>query len=135
MSLRRGSALALLCALILSGCGGDGKFKARGRIVKGGVPFTVPQEEYVRVTFYPIVPEGQRALNTYVAAYSHADGSFEVVGGDGRGLPPGKYRVAVEHERKRKDLFRGAYDAERSPFVFDVDSSSEEIVIDLNRKS
>jgi len=124
--------LLLLCALIVSGCGGvDRKLKAKGKVVKGGVPFTVPEEEYVRVTFYPIPEDGGRAKNSYVAAYDRTDGNFTVVGPDGKGLPPGKYRVAVEHERKRKDLFDGAYDAERSPFVVEVNSGSKEFVIDL----
>jgi hypothetical protein len=135
VSHSRGIALFLLCALALSGCGGDDKLRARGRVVKGGAPFTVPEEEYVRVTFYPIPADGGRPNNTYVATYSNGDGTFQVVGADGKGLPPGKYRVSVEHERGRKDLFKGAYDAERSPFVFDVDSAGKEIVIDLDRKS
>ena len=127
--------LLLLGAVLLSGCGGDGKLKAQGQLLKGGVPFTVPEEEYVRITFHPIPADGQRATHTYVAVYTNGDGRFTVVGADGRGLPPGKYRVSVEHERKRKDLFKGAYDADRSPFVFDVDGRSQEIVIDLAKKS
>jgi hypothetical protein len=119
--------------LVLCGCGGGGKLKARGRLVKGGAPFTVPEGEYVRVTFHPISPDGKPATHTYVAVYSKADGKFTVVGADGKGLPPGKYRASVEHERKRKDLFQGAYDADRSPFVFDVDSAGKELVIDLDK--
>src|SRR4029077_18187191 len=123
------------CALLLSGCGGDGKLKARGQIVKDGAPFTVPEEENVKIGFFPIFPDGKRADNSYFAEYSNSDGKFKVVGADGNGLPPGKYRVSVEHQRKKKDLFKGAYDADRSPFVFDIDSSSKEIVIDLAKKS
>src|SRR4051812_38311529 len=89
------------------GVGGDGKFKARGRLVKGETPFLVPEPEYVRITFHPIPPDGKPATHTYVAVYSNSDGHFMVVGADGRGLPPGKYRASVEHERKRKDLFQG----------------------------
>jgi hypothetical protein len=133
MSLRRGVALGLLCALVLSGCGGDGKLQLKGRVVKGGAPFTLPEEEYLRITFVPVPAAGERPANTYVAVYSNGDGSFKVVGGDGRGLPPGKYRVALEHEGKRKDMFRGALDADRSPYVFDVDRDTKEVVIDLDQ--
>jgi hypothetical protein len=125
-------ACFFLCVAVLSGCGGDGKLKARGKVVKGGIPFTVPEEEYVRITFYPVLPDGKFGANTYAAVYSNNDGSFSVFGADGRGLPPGKYRAAVEHERKRKDVFRGAYDADRSPFVFDIDAKNMELVIDLD---
>jgi len=124
----------LLCASILFGCEADPRLQAKGQIVKGGAPFTVPEEEYVRIVFHPIPADGRRAANTYVAIYDNRDGRFRVVGADGRGLPPGRYRVSVERERKRKDLFKGAYDADRSPFVFDIDSSSKEIVIDLDKK-
>ena len=134
MSIRRGFAVLLCCAFVLCGCEADPRLQAKGQIVKGGVPFTVPEDEYVRIVFHPIPADGKRATNTYVAVYDNRDGRFKVAGADGRGLPPGKYRVSVEHERKRKDLFTGAYDADRSPFVFDVDSSSKEIVIDLDKK-
>ena len=57
----------------------------------------------------------------------------EAVGGDGRGIPPGKYRVAIELNRKKKDAFKGTYDGDRSPFVFDIDANTKEIVIDLDK--
>jgi hypothetical protein len=124
---------AALCLLALSGCGGDGRLQARGRIVKGGTPFTVPEQEYVRVTFFPVTPDGKPPANTYAATYNGADGTFRAVGPDGKGIPPGKYRIAIEHERKKRDLFKGAYDGDRSPFVFDVHSSAEEILITLDK--
>jgi hypothetical protein len=126
---------ATLCLCLLSGCGGAGRLNARGRIVKGGTPFTVPDTEYVRVTFFPVTADGKPPKNTYAATYNGADGTFRAVGPDGKGVPPGKYRIAVAHEGKRRnDLFRGAYDGDRSPFVFDVDARSGEIVIDLDKR-
>jgi hypothetical protein len=131
----RKTALLALCALTLFGCSSKAKLTAKGQIIKGGAPLTVPQEEYVRVTFHPIPADGSRARNTYVAVYDRSDGKFTVVGADGQGLPPGKYRVAVEHERKRQDIFEGAFDADRSPFIVEVSSSSKEFVIDLDKRS
>ena len=101
--------------------------------MKAGAPFTVPAEEYVRVTFFPVTVDGKPPANTYAASYNGAEGTFQAVGPDGRGIPPGKYRLAVAHERKRKDLFRGAFDGDRSPFVFDINDTNE-IIIDLNHK-
>jgi hypothetical protein len=129
------SLLACLCLLASTGCGGgDGRFNAQGRIVKGGVPFTVPEDDTVRVTFFPVTADGRPPANTYASAFNGADGTFRAVGRDGKGLPPGKYRIAIEHQSKRKERLRGDFDGDRSPFVFDIDSKSKEILIDLNTK-
>ena len=135
MLRNRKIVVLMLCALAVCGCGsGERKLKAKGRVVKGGAPFTVSADEYVRVTFYPMAADGSQPKNSYVAVYDRNDGKFTVVGPDGKGVPPGKYRVAVEHERKRKDLLEGAYDADRSPFVVEVTSKSQDIVLDLATK-
>jgi hypothetical protein len=123
-----------LCLFVLSGCGGDGRLNAKGRIVKGGAPFTVPEGEYVRVIFFPVTSDGQPPQNTYIAAYNRADGTFRAMGPDGKGIPPGKYRIALEHLKKKKDLFRGAFDGDRTPIVREVQGSTE-ILIDLDHPS
>jgi hypothetical protein len=125
---------AALCLFVVCGCGGNGRLNTRGRIIKGGAAFTVPEEEYVRVTFFPVTSDGKPPRNTYASTYNGADGTFRAVGPDGRGIPPGKYRIAVEHERNRKDLFRSAYDGDKSPFVVEIDSTTKEIVIDLDKR-
>jgi hypothetical protein len=132
-SARRLCAAALVLCLA-AGCNRDGRLTTKGRIVKGGAPFTVAEPEFVRVTFFPVTSAGVAPLNTYIAAFNGADGTFRAVGPDGNGIPPGKYRIAVEHERKRKDLFKGTFDGVRSPFVFDIDAKTKEIVIDLDTK-
>jgi hypothetical protein len=135
MRILKGLLAAALCLAVASGCGGATRLNTKGRIVKGGAPFTVPREEYVRVIFFPVTADGKPPLNTYVATYNGADGSFRAVGPDGKGIPPGKYRIALEHVRKKKDLFNGKYDGNKSPFVFDVNSSTAELLIDLDKKT
>ena len=49
-----------------------------------------------------------------------------------KGMPPGKYRVAVEYKRNKRDVFQGKFDENRSPFGFEVDSRTAELVIDLD---
>jgi hypothetical protein len=116
-----------------AGCGkSDGKLKISGQITKAGTPFTVPDDEYVRVTFFPVTSDGSPLKNTYAANYNGKDASFQAIGGDGHGIPPGKYRVAVEHEKKGGDAFRGKYDGDRSPFEFEIDQSTKPLVIDLD---
>jgi len=127
--------IAILACAALTGCGGNPRLNAKGRVVKGGQPYTVPAGDYVRVTFYELTPDGGTGKNSYAATFDNADGTFRAVGPDGRGIPPGKYRICVEHESKRRDLFKGAYNTDTTPFVFDIDSRTTELVIDLDRKS
>jgi hypothetical protein len=124
--------VALAAGLLAAGCG-PSLLKPRGRVVKNGAPLIPAEGEFVRVTFVPVTGGDRPAPDFYVAEFNRADGTFQAAGKDRRGLPPGKYRVAVEHERRRKDLFNGAFNADRSPFVFDVDGSTPEIVIDLDK--
>ncbi|MBO0699889.1 MAG: hypothetical protein J2P46_15935 [Zavarzinella sp.] len=135
MKLTRLGWVAVLVFAGLAGCGGDGRINAKGRVIKAGQPYTVPEGDYVRVTFYELTPDGANGKNSYAATFNNADGTFRAVGPDGRGIPPGKYRVCVEHERKRRDLFRGAYNTDTTPYVFDVDSRTKELLIDLDRRS
>ena len=123
-------AVVFLAVLCLGGCG-EKMLKTRGRVVKGGVPFLPGKDEFVRVTFVPA--DQERPPDYYVAQYNREDGTFEVAGKDLRGMPPGRYRVAIELDRRRSDLLKGKFDAERSPFVYDVDGATTEIVIDLDR--
>ncbi len=119
-----------ICSLA-AGCG-DGRMRTQGRLVKGGQPL-IPQEgESVRVTFVPILPDGKPPSDHYFAEFNPADGTFKSAGKDKKGMPPGKYRVAVEYKKQRRDVFQGKFDENRSPFVFDVDAKTPQIVIDLD---
>jgi hypothetical protein len=128
------ATVGLLTALVLlvmaAGCG-SGKLRTRGRVLNNGAPLVPAEGDIVRVTFVPLPEGGGRAMDFYTARFNPADGTFEAAGKDGQGVPPGKYRIAVEHLRKRRDLLKGAFDAERSPFVREISSSSEELTLDL----
>jgi hypothetical protein len=125
----------LLCASIIAtaACNRSDKLQITGKVLRGGAPLTVPDDEYVRITFFPVT-EGGPPKNTYAASYNSKNGTFRAIGGDGQGIPPGKYRVAVEHEKNRRDLLKGAFDGDRSPFTFDIDRGTKPLVIDLDKK-
>jgi hypothetical protein len=125
--------LAGLCFVIFVGCG-ERRMNIKGRIVKGGSAYVVPADDFVRITFVPVSADGKAPSISFIAEYNNEDGTFKALGADLAGIPKGKYQVTVAHERKRKDLFNGAYDVGKSPFVFDINSISEEIVIDLDQR-
>lgn len=121
--------LLVSIALFVCGCGDNGWIKARGRLVRNGVPFTLNPGEGMRITFAP-VEAGATGYDTYGAVFNN-NGSFQVTGKDGKGLPPGKYRIALEHLKRKEDLFGGAFSGKRTPIVREVTDGSTEIVIDL----
>lgn len=125
--------LALLSIGFVCGCNSETRLNVKGRVMKNGAALKVSDPEFVRVIFFPVTTDGKPPKNTYIAAYDNDQGSFEAVGPDGAGIPPGKYRIAVEHNRKRKDLLKGAFDGDHSPFVFEVDASTKELVLDLDK--
>src|SRR6476469_6538313 len=121
----RGFSVGLCaCMIAMTGCSRGDKLQITGKVMKAGAPLTVPEDEYVRITFFPVT-EGGPPKNTYAASYNGKDGTFRAIGGDGQGIPPGKYRVAVEHEKNRRDLLKGAFDGDRSPFTFDIDRGTK----------
>ncbi len=124
--------LAAAATLAVAGCG-DQMLQPRGKLLKGGQPIPPAEGQSIRVTFVPIAPDGKPPADYYYAETDQATATFRPAGKDGRGLPPGKYRVAVEIMVKKKDALNGRFDPEKSPYVFDVSAKSGEIVIDLDK--
>ena len=125
------AVVATLC-LLAAGCGGEGKLRTQGRLVKGGQPLLPKEDETVRVTFVPLLPDGKPPADHYFAEFDRDDATFQSAGKDKKGMPPGRYRVAVEYKQKKRDVFGGKFDENRSPFVFNIDAGTPEIVIDLD---
>jgi hypothetical protein len=128
------SSLVFALALTLAGCG-DGRLHTQGRLVKGGQAYipSPDQGAMVAVMFVPIPPDGKPAHEFIIATVDQATGTFSAAGKDMKGMPPGKYRVAVQLLKKKQDLFHGKYDTEKSPFVFDIDANTKELVVDLDK--
>jgi hypothetical protein len=123
----------LTLGLLISGCGGSGRLQTRGRILKNGAPYLPPEGDIVRVMFVPIPDGKEKVTDFHMANFNPDDGTFQAAGRDLKGVPPGKYRIAIEHLHRRADIFKGAFDAERSPFVHEVNSSTAEITIDVGK--
>ncbi len=132
--MRRIGWCCFLALLVLSGCG-SGKLMPKGRLLKDGKPIVLKdEEESMQIFFDPIPAEGQQHPgDMFAARYNREDGTFTVVGKDGTGMPPGKYRIAIEHHRRKSDLLKGAFAADKTPFVRDIDAKTGEIVIDLDK--
>ena len=118
------SVLLLGLAGSLTGCGKpttlDG-VKVQGKIVKGGQPLQVPRRDIgLGMVELELVPAVGEPVGVEPALVKE-DGSFSLVGG-GRGIRPGKYKLAVYQRDKGpgSDLLGGKFSRENTPVIIDV---------------
>jgi hypothetical protein len=125
----------LLSMFVLTfGCGADDKLlPLKGRILKGGVKFEPAPLEIMQVIFVPVPANGEPVRDHYFANFNDMDSTFVVAGKTGKGLPPGRYRVSLELMKDRKDQYHGKCDAVQSPYVFEIDQTTKEVVIELDK--
>lgn len=132
--------LAIL-ALLASACGkkdqvAEGRTKPKGRVLENGLPIQVntdnmpPGDPGMKVTFIRVgsVEAGEEIQAQILEA---REGSFQLIGADGKGIPPGKYRVSISlGPDGGQDLLKGKYSREKSKIEVDV-KEGEDLVIDL----
>lgn len=139
---RRPLELMLLfaVALALAGCGGPAGpvcVKLTGSLTKGGQPLQVHGQEAdlgrVQICFYVLNEQGQPAGEHWDAKVG-ADGKFRVYGPSGKGIPPGKYRIAVFQwdPYPGTDKLNGAFSEKKSTIVRDI-AGDTELTIELDR--
>lgn len=141
-SLKRAWFLVVLVitCIAVAGCPGGGErlCTVTGKVVEGGQPAgSESGESGLSVEFFPLDDRG--SVRTDVPSFStfvKEDGSFVADGLEGKGIPAGKYRVAVN----RTDLTDGAkrlaweakFGRDGSPFEHDV-SGDQEITLDISQ--
>lgn len=137
---RRAVVLIVMLAVVglvpvIAGCAGraapDG-VPVRGRVVRDGQPLPLDERlaaaaaAYVRVGFQRLEADG--GLGNGTAVLAAPDGTFAVPA-----LPPGRYRVSVEHcDGHTNDLLGGRFDSDRSALEIEVgDTPITDHVIDV----
>ena len=122
---------AFLLAATASGCGKK-NVRVTGRISKSGQPIKISDKGRIQLFFMQLDDQGT-PINSYVATVQ-PDGSFEVTGDPGRGMPPGKYKITVEAPDPYpagKDLLGGRFKLNGSPWTRDVkDGAHIELDVD-----
>lgn len=144
-----GTSTLLLAGL--SGCGSSQALWVTCEVAQGGKPYAVPDGQVLHVTFHAMEAKDETgktvAGDPYAAALT-SDGKYEVLGREGRGIPPGKYRIALAQTpkstatapRKSKkfapdrdhDFLEDRYSPTRSPIILTVDRA-DHLVIDLDK--
>jgi hypothetical protein len=132
MLCSRNLLLLALIAPFLLGCGKSGYVKAVGHIVKGGQPFRLDEGQSLRLFFAPSNTQGSR-YDSFAASFNPDDGSFEVLGKDGEGLPPGTYQVGLQLMQGKEDQLSGRLLGPKSGITLEVAPGSKDLVIDLDK--
>jgi hypothetical protein len=134
-------ALLFAVVLVFAGCKSkdktaEGRTKPKGRILENGLPIKVdmaklpPGDPGLQVTFIKIggVDAGDE-VNALITDAS--TGAFELIGADAKGIPPGKYRVAIQMAPVGSpDLLKGKYSREKSKIEVDI-KEGEDLIIDI----
>jgi len=149
-------ALTLLIVPLFAspGCGEPSNgVRVTGKLLKGGAPYVPPDGQLVSVTFVgleiqDISGKKSQSNEPFWAEVDQTNGTFSVPGTERRGIPPGKYRVAVTQKLKREAFnaahTRGKKGADRetdtlvsrfglgnSPIIREIKSSCD-LAIDLD---
>lgn len=143
--LRPQLSFAIGC-IMLAGCGGKSGPPAKivtGKVLENDKPVAIqPYRQgynFIEVEFFSIDDAGKTAAAGYIAPVAE-DGSFKLVGDEGKGIPLKKYKIAVRRVDRttnarpeptgRMDAWKGKYGPDKSPFTLDV-NSSQQLTIDL----
>jgi hypothetical protein len=116
--------------LTASGCGSSDTVRVSGTLVKSGNPIHLEEDHWVQMS---LVPMDSASTGEWFPANVEKDGSFDVPGKEGNGIPPGKYRVAVTwvtHTDRNHDLLHGALRRDTSPIIREITGSGS-LTIDL----
>jgi hypothetical protein len=156
----------LACAILglLSGCGGQPPLvKVHGKVTMKGQPFhaaprksvnapsmmvggqlqkmdqpALDKMESLSVVYYPLTPTGEpdKQAEFYWASVK-PEGTYEVLGKEGKGIPPGRYRISVilPAAFTNEDKLKGAFGPDNSKIIRTVakEVKVQEINIDLAR--
>ncbi|MBI1831607.1 MAG: hypothetical protein HYR84_09180 [Planctomycetes bacterium] len=139
------STLVILAAsgfLAFAGCSESGppKFVIKGKISKKGEVIPVKETESkaggrLRVWLKPA--DGEKISDVWEAKVNYADGTFILAGGDGRGVPQGKYKVCVEWKDDfpmGKDLLNKQFSETNTKIIREIPPPNDgELIIDVSK--
>ena len=137
-TLTRRAAATAAVALLAAGCAGK-YVPVSGRVTLAGQPYPMHPsgDEELAVFLLGLKPTGERTEYFYSAMADKA-GSFVVYGPERKGLPPGKYRVALNSNfvppgvRDKPGKFWAKYGQDNSPILCEVTDSTVELTIDVD---
>jgi hypothetical protein len=128
-----------LCCLAGCGGGGGGGVKLQGRLIKDDKPLAGGESNPLSVTFKGAAADLADPGKSFDAKVD-AEGAFVVQTPDGKGVPPGKYRVVLRNPqlgpRAPKPAWLAPVADDKSPLEYEVGPEpTQKIVIDVTKKT
>ncbi len=125
--------LACVCLCVVGCSSGSPTFKVSGTLQNDGKPYTAPKGSSVLITFVPVELKNMQ-VDTYPTKMKAEDSSFLVPGREGNGIPPGKYRVALQQMvpggSDEINAMNERFSSTKSPIIVEVKDATP-IVIDI----
>lgn len=130
-----GAALAILIA----GCGepAEKAVSVKGTVLNAGQPLEVAGRDVgigvVQIAFHRVLDDGTISQDPEMASVD-AQGRFEIKGRSGRGLEPGKYKVAIYQydPYPQNEKLQGKFSLENTPLEYTI-QEDRELAIDVSR--
>jgi hypothetical protein len=129
-------ALALLC-----GCSSEPQEKVsavRGKLTNAGAPLQVAGREAgvgrIEINFHALQPDGT-ASESFESASPDDQGNYTLRGRNGKGIKPGKYRIAIRQwdPYPDNDKLGGKFSLENSKIEREVGETDTTIDIDVSK--
>jgi hypothetical protein len=124
----------LALGVLAAGCSkGPQLLKVKGKVVNNNKPLDLGPQAGVTLVFIPVVEEEKPVVATY-PTHLNPDGTFELTGKQGEGIPPGKYQIAVQIMTPKPTAevkeWNKTFEQGNSPLFREI-TSEEPLVIDL----
>ena len=124
----------MLCFLIPACSSGPTTYKVKGTLLNKEKPYTVAKGGGVTIVFIPIVA-ATAAFDTYPTRMDPDDSSFTVEGKEGKGMPPGKYRVSIQQMVPGGPAaiseMNERFSDKNTPIIVEITDGKAPLVIDL----
>lgn len=132
------AALGALLALVPVGCGGPAPVVVEGELLQNGTPYRIAQGDEVEVMLMGDSAEGKPVWTS--GTFDPATGTFRFLGPIGKGVLPGKYKMAVsirEYMKGGPDRLKEEFSQRSTPLAFDVTEgpSPQRIAVDVGTKT
>lgn len=131
------AGLAALVLGLLSGCAAEParRVMPKGQLLYNGKPYKASPQDGLDLTFIEVSSDDKPG-DSFIATFNADDASFVVPGRQGKGIPPGKYRIGFMQMSVQPTELMNQLNEEFSPantqILRDI-QSDEPLRIDLGK--